>query len=158
MKIAIVGHSKCGKDATAEHLVKISRLTYSFSTSTVIAPYAAAILGLSVEEAFARRHECRDLWRHIGDDLRVVDPAYLARRTLARGDLCVGIRSEREMLAVIRERLCDEVWWLDRDVPDDPTMEFDSSLATLTISNTGTLAALHRTLGRMARERGIWRG
>ena len=157
MKIAIVGRGRAGKDATAAWLSANTTLHYALSTSQVIAPHAAKRLGLSVDEAFRRRHEDRELWRRLGDELRRDDPARLARETLAVGDLCVGVRARVEMEAVISEGLVDLVLWVDRDVPPDLTLEFDAGLADVILPNHGTVAELHGRLRRLARALGVLR-
>ena len=155
LRLAIVGPGRAGKDACAEWLAANTPLRYTGSCSSVIAPHAARRLGLGVTEAFARRHEDRDLWRAIGDELRRDDPAALARETLRHGELCVGVRARVEIEAVIRERLVDLVLWIDRDVPPDPTLEFGPEVATVILPNRGTLADLHGRLRALARAWGL---
>jgi hypothetical protein len=155
MKLAIVGPSRCGKDVAARWFAEHTPLRYSKSTSQVIAPHAAARLGLSAEEAFARRHEDRDLWFKLGCELRRDDPAYLAREVLRDGDLVVGVRDRAEMEATIREGLVDLVIWIDRDVPVDPTLTYGRELADVVIENRWSLADLHRRLDRLASTWGL---
>jgi hypothetical protein len=153
MKLAIVGPGRSGKDAAAEQLA-LHGFRYAFSTSRVIAPYAARRLGLTHEAAFTRRHQDRPLWRQIGDELREHDPAYLARKTLEYGDLCVGVRSLREIAAVRSEGLVDLILWIDRDVPVDDTLEFGPEVADIIVPNRGTLLDFHIRINRLAR---TWR-
>lgn len=90
---AICGHGRSGKDSAARWLAAHTPLRLGKTTSEVIAPHRAAELGISVEEAFSRRHEERDVWYELGNRLREKDAAYLIRETLRNGEICVGIRA-----------------------------------------------------------------
>lgn len=141
----------------ADWLKAHSRCRYSFSTSAAIAPYVAGQIGITTAEAFARRHEDRELWRRVGDALRADDPAFLARKTLAGGDLSVGIRARVEIEAVQRERLVDLTLWVDRAVPPDPTLEFGPEMADVVIQNHWGLSELYARLAKFANALGILR-
>ena len=159
LKVGIYGPGRSGKDAAAEWFAANTRLRYWGSTSQVITPHAAKRLGISEREEFRRRHEDRALWRQIGDELREVDPAALARVTLWDGDLNVGVRSLREIAAVRRERLVDVALWIDRPgVPEDPTLEFDESFADVIVPNRWGLPEFHARLANLARAWGVLRG
>jgi len=123
-RIAICGHGRSGKDTAARWLAEHTPLRLGKTTSEVIAPYRAAELGVSVEEAFTRRHEERDLWYELGNRLRANDWARLVRETLRDGEICVGIRDPEELAAARAEGLVDLVLWIDRDVKPDSTMKF----------------------------------
>lgn len=151
MKLAICGPARSGKDEAAIWLAANTSLRYSLSTSQVIAPVAARHLGLSVEAAFAQRHQDRMLWRRLGDGLRRSDTAYLARQTLIDGDLCVGIRSRLEIEAVRAEKLVDLVIWIARTVPTDPTLQYGPEMADIVIQNYWGVAEFHERLQRLAK-------
>lgn len=155
MKLAIVGPGRAGKDEAARWLSARTRLHYALSTSEVIAPEIARRKGIAVTEAFANRHRDRDEWRRVGDEMRARDPAALARKTLAAGDICVGIRARVEIEAVIRERLVDLVVWVDRDVPEDPTLEYGAEMVDVVILNHWGVEELHGRLERLARTWGV---
>ena len=156
MKLAIVGPGRSGKDEIANWLHANTSLCYlGYSTSRVICPHAARQLGISEDEAFARRHEDRALWRRIGDELRAHDPAHLAREVLKHQDVCVGIRARCEIEAAQRERLVDLTLWVARDVPNDETLEYGSEVADLIIENRQSLSHLHARLSRLARALGL---
>lgn len=158
MKIAISGPGRVGKDIAAEWFTAHCGLRYFGSTSKVIWPHAAARLGLSLREAWQRRHEQRQVWFDIGNELRERDPAYLAREVLRQGELCVGVRSRGEMQAVVDERLVDVLLWVDRDAPDDPTLEYGvDDFPFVVIRNHGTLAEFYARLGWLARGLRIFR-
>lgn len=152
MKIAISGPGRAGKDIAAEWFVRHCGLRYFGSTSKVIWPHAAHRLDLSLEEAWQRRHEMRQVWRDIGDELRTGDPAYLAREVLRQGDLCVGIRSRGEMEAVVDGKMVDALLWIDRDVPPDPTLEYGvGDFPFVVIPNRQCLEMFERRLEWWAR-------
>lgn len=157
LKIAIYGPSGAGKDATALWLSRNSILLYRYPTSRIIVPKAARMLQMTDEEAYRRRHEFRHLFRHLGDEMRRDDPAHLARECLKGGDILVGVRARVEAEAVRAEGLVDLSIFIRRDVPPDPTLEFDSSLCDLVIENDGTLDDLHAKLRRLAGAMGILR-
>lgn len=155
MKIAIVGPGRSGKDEAAHWFRDHTGLRYFGPTSMVITPHAAMRLGLSLDEAYARRHEDRALWRKIGDELRAHDSAHLARTTLNAGDIVVGVRARVEMEAVQSESLVDLTLWISREVPPDDTLEFGSEVADVVIENHWDLPAFHRRLERLARSWGL---
>ncbi len=156
MRLAIVGPGRSGKDEVAAWFARNTRLRYGGSTSEVIAPHAAKALGLSVAEAFARRHEDRDLWHRLGIELRKHDHAALARAVLKRGDLVVGVRDRVEMETVLAERLVDLAVWIDRPgIPDDPTLEYGPELCDVTIQNHWGLTELHGRLKKFANAIGV---
>jgi hypothetical protein len=145
-----------GKDEAAQWFAKNTILRYWGATSEVILPHAAKRLGISRERAWETRHECRGIWRAIGDEIRKDDPAALARETLIAGDICVGVRARVEMEAVISEELVDFVLWIDNPgVPKDETLEFGRELADAVIPNDGTLQRFHTRLERLATAWGL---
>lgn len=150
--IALCGPGRCGKDAAAEWLAANTPLVYRGSTSSVIAPHAAERLGLTVEEAFARRHQDRAVWYQLGKEMRADDPAFLVRSVLAQGSqIVVGVRDRMEIVTASLERLVDVVVWIHREVPFDPTLEYGPELADLRIDNYGTLDEFHARLAALAR-------
>lgn len=154
-KIAICGHGRSGKDTCARWLAEHTWLRLARTTSEVIAPYRAAELGISVEDAFARRHEERDVWYELGNRLRANDWARLVRETLVNAEICVGIRDPEELAAARSEGLIDLVLWVDRDVPPDPTMKFGAEHCDVIVENRGTLDEFYRRLTALARFAGL---
>lgn len=151
-RIALCGPSRCGKDTAAAWLAANTPLRMGRSTSEVIATLAAGALGLTVEAAFARRHEDRSLWYEFGKGLRAEDPAFLVRTVLAEGsDIVVGVRDREEIVTARREGLVDLIVWIDRDVPRDPTLEYNWDLCDVVIANWGTLDEFHARLAALAR-------
>lgn len=150
-KIAICGHGRSGKDTAGRWLAENTPLRLGLTTSQVIAPVIAAEDGVSVEVAFARRHQERERWFRRGNELRRNDPAYLVRGCLAGGEIAVGLRNADEIEAARAEGLIDLFVWVERDVPRDPTQTFDASLCDVVILNNGTLAEFHERLRALAR-------
>ena len=122
----------------------------------MIAPYVAERLGLSATEAFARRHEDRELWFSVGNDLRADNPTFLVRECLEDGEIVVGMRNCDEVIAARSEGLIDLFVWIARDVEVDPTQTYGPELCDIEISNRGTLPELFGRLEALARFAGIW--
>lgn len=156
MRLAISGRGRSGKDEAAKWFNDNTSIRYSgFSTSMAITPHAAKHLGISEEEAFARRHEDRMLWFNLGNKLREHDQAFLARQTFEHGDIAVGIRDRDEMQAVLNEGLVDVAIWIDRDVPVDPTLTYGKELCSIVVENHGTLEEFHAVLRAVAKYLGV---
>lgn len=154
-KVAICGPSRCGKDTAAAWFHANTPLRMGKATSEIILPVAAERLGLSLAEAFARRHEDRKFWFDVANELRLSDSAYLARRVLEDSDIVVGVRSRDELITCRREGLVDLVIWIDRDVPPDPTLEYGPDLCDVVIGNRGTREGLYSRLEAFSRFSGI---
>lgn len=156
LKVAIAGHGRHGKDTVADRLAATTRLRYWGSCSRVILPHAARRLGLPEAEAWRTRHECREVWRALGDELRAHDPGFLARTVLKRGDVVCGVRSRPEMEAVLREGMVDVAVWVDRKgFPPDPTQEFGPELCHVVLQNHWGLAELHARVDALALSWGV---
>lgn len=153
-RLALCGPGRSGKDEAAKWLTQNTMMRFGKSTSEVIAPYRAAELGVSVEEAFANRHQERVVWYELGNRLRERDAAFLARECLKGGELVVGIRDREELLAVKKEGLVDLCIWLDRFVEPDPTMKYGPELCDLIITNYTTLEDFHDKLKALAKAAG----
>ena len=153
--IALCGHGRCGKDTAAQFLAAITPLRLGKTTSQVIAPHRAAQLQISVAEAYARRHQERNLWYEIGNQLRASDPASLVRETLRDGEICVGIRAVEELLAARAEGLLELVVWVDRDIPADSTMKFGPELCDVVIENRGSKEDFFSKLKALAKFAGL---
>lgn len=159
MKIAICGPGRAGKDEAAHWFNANTSLRYfGFSTSMAITPHAAKHLGISEEEAFARRHRDRELWYELGNNLRQNDKAFLARQTFEHGDIAVGIRDREELQTIIDEGLVDLAIWIDRDVPADPTLKYGPESCDIIVQNRSCISEFHTKLNRLAACLGILKG
>jgi len=157
-RIAFCGPGRSGKDECSTYFARITGLRFAGSMSQFLCPFVAARLGLSDEEAFARRHESdamRMTWYRIGNELRDSDPALLVRETLKAGEICNGIRDIREFEAAKAEGLADLFIWVERDVPTDPTITYGAGLCDVVLDNNGSLGELHTKLDALARFAGL---
>jgi hypothetical protein len=125
--------------------------------SRVIAPHVAKQLGISVEEAFARRHEDRKLWFDMGNHMRAADPGYLLRNVLEGGhSIVVGMRNVDELAFARARGIVDLFVWICRPiVPPDRTLEYGSCECDVVIWNDGTIQAFHAKLRSLANFAGL---
>lgn len=126
-RILIVGPGRAGKDEALLWFEKHTPYASGGTTSLYLAYDVAEAKGISVEEAYATRHEDRNFWFELGNKLRETRGVlYLLKQALLRGNVAAGVRDVREIEAAITERLVDVVLWIDNPrVPVDPTMSFD---------------------------------
>jgi hypothetical protein len=150
-KLAICGPGRSGKDPAACWLATHTRLRLGRSTSQVIAPFVASRLGISIEEAFNRRHMDRVYWFNLGNQLRASDPAALVREAIRDADIVQGLRNYDAVIASRNERLVDFFLWIERAVPPDPTMTFGPEKCDVIVQNNGTLPELYEKLESLAR-------
>lgn len=158
-KLLIVGQGRAGKDTACEYLAEITTLTNAGTTSKYLCKHVAAKLGLSEEDAFARRHESdemRMLWYHTGNEVRNQGPTTLIREALQYGDITGGVRDYEEIVAARREGIADLIVWIDNNrVKKDPTVMFTSREADLVIENHWTIDEFYQRLERFARFAGL---
>jgi len=150
-KIAICGPGRCGKDTAARWFASHTLLRFGRSTSEVIAPHVAARLSLPLEVVFSHRHDNRQFWFDVGNELQRTDPAYLVRETLKDAEISIGMRNRSEILAVRDAGIVDLIVWIDRDVPADPTMEFGPEMCDVIVLNRGTIEEFYQRLESLAR-------
>lgn len=149
--VMFVGHGRAGKDTASEMFAKITGLRFAGSLSRQLAVHMAGVLGLSVEEAYARRHEDRMKWYEEGNKLREKGPTTLIRSALRHGDITNGARDRAEVIAAREEGLVDLIVWIENPrVPTDPTLKFGPDDCDIAILNTGGLDQLYRNLERLA--------
>lgn len=150
-----VGEGRAGKDTACEYLEQITTLRNAGTTSKYLCKHVAKELGLSPEEAYARRHESdemRMVWYNKGNELREKGPTTLAREALQHGEITGGIRALDEILACRAERVVDLIVWIEnKRVPKDPTVKFTSAEADIIIENNGSLEDFYEKLGRLAK-------
>lgn len=156
MQIAICGPGRCGKDTASNWLAEHTKLRYHDSTSEAAAKLCYQQLHekygySSVQEAFEDRHNHRREWAEIIWAYNQPDGLTLYRGMLAANDILNGIRRAPELEALRQNLMIDLVLWIDRDVPEDPSLEMDSSVADFIIPNNGTLEDLYQRLTRFAR-------
>lgn len=71
--LMICGHGRAGKDTAAEYLRDHAGIKFEGGCSWAARHYMAGRLGISAEEAYARRHEDRELWFRYLNELRADD-------------------------------------------------------------------------------------
>lgn len=136
--LAFVGPSRCGKDTACEFLRDHFGLKFAGGCSYTIREKIAAAQGLSVEEAWLKRHENRDYWYRWCQEYRRDDPARIVRESLVHSDIICGIRDKIELRTAVGEKLIDLVVWIDRHVSPDPTLEFGNDVADIVVVNQGS--------------------
>jgi hypothetical protein len=152
-KVLFVGHGRAGKDTSAEMFCEITGLRFAGTFSKYLIKFVAPKLGLSEEEAYARRHESdamRTFWFETGNEVRKDDPALLAKMAFENGDVSGGVRGLPEIEAIRRDRVADLIVWVDRAVPTDPTLEFGPEFADVVLPNHGTIDELRERVSALA--------
>jgi hypothetical protein len=153
--IVFVGPGRCGKDECCRILESVSVLKNAGTTSKYLTKYVAQEMGVDEETCYRERHQNRQRWREIGDQVRRDDPAKLVTEAMQHGDITGGIRGLSEIVAV--RYLVDLVVWVDRDVPPDETLEFGKEHADLVLPNHWSLDDLEIRLMRLAWSLGVYR-
>lgn len=154
--VLFCGHGRAGKDTACEYLAEITFLRNAGTTSKYLTKYVAAKKGIPEEEAYATRHQERELWYHTGNEVREQGPTTLIREALKHGEITGGIRDLEEILAARRENVVDLIVWVQNDrVPADPTVKFTSREADLVIENNWGLEEFHERIERFARFAGL---
>jgi hypothetical protein len=151
-RLLVVGHGRAGKDTALEHLALITGLKNAGTTSLYLAKYVAEALGVPKELAYAERHQNREIWKRIGDEIRQDDPTKLIREALAVGPLTGGVRDIAEVAAARAEGLFDLIVWVQNDrVPPDPTVTFTERECDVVIQNNWGLCEFKKRLENMAK-------
>jgi hypothetical protein len=155
-KIALLGYGRAGKDTAAGWLGLFTPLRYVGSTSMVACPMIAESLGISVEEAWATRHQHRGFWYSRCNEYRKDDPTKLARKSLEYGDLVVGLRDKVELQACKDAGLFDlTIWVANCRVPYDSTVTFTAEDCDVILENNTGYAQFYERLMSLCRFGGI---
>jgi hypothetical protein len=152
-KILIIGHKRHGKDTTAEMLR--DQFGFSFKSSSQAASeifiynVLKELYGYQTpEECFEDRDNHREEWYKLICDFNKEDKSALAKVIMARNDIYVGMRDDRECGVCIREGIFDLVIGVF-----DPRKELESEesmkiniweQSDIILSNAGTLDDLKR--------------
>jgi hypothetical protein len=155
-KIAILGYGRAGKDEGSEFLAKHTALRFPGSTSEIALPFVAERLGLPEDVAWAKRHEMREDWYRICNELRADDPLFLVRKVLAKGDIVCGLRDKKEV-QLLPSLGVDLRIWVHRDVPVDHTTKFTKWDCDVVVLNTHPtdLTPYFDRLARLVRAMGV---
>lgn len=150
-RVLFVGWGRAGKDEAAQFAEAHLGLRYGGSFSWHAKEHIAKLLGIHPMTAWETRHKNRQFWKDECDKLRLEDQCFLARKVLADGDICAGLRDRVEFDSVVRERLFDRIVWIERPgTPEDFTVTFTVAEVIAAgghvIKNEGTLEEYHRKL------------
>ncbi len=155
-RILIVGPGRAGKDTACEYLAKITELRFAGTTSLYLAKYVAARLGVSEQEAYRTRHQNRNFWHRVGNEVRKQDPGLLIRESLKHAEIVGGVRALAEIVACRDEHLVDLIVWIDNDrVPRGSTLTFGERECDVIVPNHWGLEDFHGRLLRLARFAGL---
>jgi hypothetical protein len=155
-RVIFCGHGRAGKDTACEMLATVTTLRNAGTTSKYLAAYVADKLGVPIEVAYASRHESRELWYRLGNELREKGASTLVRMALEHGEITGGIRDLAEIRAVRSEGLVDLIVWVDNcRVEHDPTVKFDEQDCDLILPNHWSLNDLRTRIERLARFAGL---
>ncbi len=155
-RILIVGYSRAGKDTACEYLAKSTELRFAGTTSLYLARYVAARLGVSEEEAYRTRHQNRNLWHRVGNEVRKRDPGLLIRASLEYAEIVGGARDLEEIIACKQNHLVDLIVWIANSrVRKDSTVNFSEQDCDIIVPNHWTLEEFHLRLLRLARFAGL---
>jgi hypothetical protein len=153
--IAILGRGRAGKDTAGEWFGSYTDLVYTGSTSMPLCMLIATKKNIPLDVCWKSRHAEREYWYNFANELRANDPTLLARISLELGDMVIGLRDDFELQACKDAGLFDLVIWIERDVPVDPTLKFDSSACDIIIENNTTIPELHIKLQNLCKFAGL---
>lgn len=157
--IMFVGHGRAGKDEACQCLERITTLRNAGTTSKYLCKHVAKKLGVSVEEAYRRRHESDDMrmtWYHTGNEVRDKGPTTLIREALQHGEITGGVRGLEEIVAARHEKAVDIIVWVDNNrVKKDPTVMFTPKECDLIIPNHWSLEEFYERIDRFAMFAGL---
>ncbi len=149
--VVIVGMGRAGKDTAGEFLSEHFKLRPPKSSSLNALPFVAHMIGIDDKTAYAERHQHREFWIEACNQLRAVDLTRLARWCFGQCDLAIGLRGKEEFHAVVRDKVADLTVWIDRDVPNDPTVEFTRDDCDVVIDNHTSTERFFERLTRFGR-------
>jgi hypothetical protein len=147
--IGFMGMGRAGKDTAAEFYCHRMGLAYPGSSSRIILPVIAEMIGVPEEQAWQARHDNRLFWIDACHAVRHGDYTKLLRMALGSGDVAVGVRGRLELYTAIQEGVIDYNYWIDNPrVPKDPTVEFGPDDCDALLPNYGSLHDFYRRLDR----------
>lgn len=137
--LAFCGYGRAGKDLGAEWLGHNYDILYGGSTSSIMNPLIAAVLGKDEKVCYAERHQDRHYWFEFCNEFRRSDPTRLAKMLLANSDTVVGIRGAIELESCVNRGVVNLAIWVENPRVDvDTTVEYTSDDCDVIIANTGT--------------------
>ena len=128
-KILIIGPSRAGKDTVGEMLSEITGWKYGGTTSMYLVEMYCEEYGLDYDETYAKRHEIREELFEYGNRKREDNPGLFINEALRHGNIIAGIRAWEEYEWAVKSGTIQYVLWVERDVPEDPTLKIDRERA-----------------------------
>lgn len=154
-KLLVIGHCRHGKDTVADMLKQA--FGYTFQSSSVAAAKIFLFEALkekygyrSFLDCFEDRVNRRKEWHDLICEYNTPDKARLAKAIMRENDIYVGMRSNEELEACLKENVFDLVIGVyDPRKPLEPADSFDIDLwakADVVIPNGGSLGALNKKI------------
>lgn len=171
-RILVVGFGRAGKDESAMMLSQITKIPYAGSTSWAAKELVAKRLRLHPQVAWETRHQRREEWKAICDDIRKHDQTKLVRLALETvneekssgllagwSGIVAGCRDKVELFAAKEQKIFDSILWIERPgTPPDSTVTFTKDDCDEVIYNDAGLIHLHSKLFLWAEKRGLISG
>lgn len=157
-KLALVGHSRCGKDLAGKWLGENTVCNYQGSLSWLLNPIIARKMNMSEAECWRRRHEFVEKMIGLYDEIREHDPCGVIRVAIeeCNADVITGVRDLQELKTAVASGAIDLIVWIERDtVPSDPAMRITKEDAHIIIENNGSEQDLYNKLYRFSITAGI---
>lgn len=148
--VGYCGMGRAGKDTAAEFYCAHTGTKYPGSSSQMVLPIIATMVGISEEQAFAERHQHREFWIDACHAIRNPDFTLLLRMCLGAGDVAVGCRGRLELYHAVRDKILDVTIWIDNPrVPNDPTVEYGPEDCDFMVPNRGSHSELYSRIERV---------
>lgn len=161
--MAVCGPGKCGKDTVCEWLRDNTSLIYTGSTSLYACKEVMEHMkdvGIDYDTpqmCYDDRDNHRQIWADVINDMNKENKTKLYARCLNEQHILNGIRNQEEFIACRSSGIIDLSIWIDRDVPNDPTMGYGSELCDIVIENKMDLISLFSRLTRLSKALDIMR-
>lgn len=153
--VGFCGPSRSGKDAAAEIWASLTgcRISQSLSGAGLEFIYDELPDNFQIGELSSRANVIAWLYlnRHAHDNpfflketwdrFREYDPLVLVRKVLTKGDTVTGTRHLSELEAYYPDYVQEHIW-IQRDVPNDPTLDYSQVDVPHVVMNDSTLAEL----------------
>lgn len=155
MRVALCGPGRSGKDTVSAYLSVKTALRYQISTSEMACQLIFDTVFpdryLSLEECHADRVNHRVVWREAILAYNQPSGIRLYEDYQDTHDIFNGIRCKDELQSGLMSGFFDLSIWVDREVPEDPSLNFGPSDCDIVIPNQGSLGQLYERLDRVCK-------